>query len=126
MADSIEEEDTLFRYIKGGVAWQKPGARITSANFQLRHEKGETGLSVMRVDRTSLERFLEIVGGGGEFGGVAGARVRDIRALGLSVVLRPLELDPDNAEIQSDTASLDARAVRKKLARLFRFSPEPA
>jgi hypothetical protein len=103
-----------------------PGPRITSANFQLRHDKGETGVSVTRLNTTAPERLLELVGGSPELGSrVAHARVGDVRVLGLSVVPRPLETDPGHAEIQSHTASLDARAVRKKLALLFHFLPEP-
>jgi hypothetical protein len=126
MADLIDDEEYLLRHIPGGESWQAPGARITSANFQLRHDKGETGVSVTRLGMTSPERLLELVGGNPELGSrVARARVGDIRALGLSVVPRPLETDPGHAEIQSHTASLEARAVRKKLALLFQFLPQP-
>jgi hypothetical protein len=42
----------------------------------------------------------------------------------LHAVPKPLEADPGHAEIQSDQASLDDHACRKKLALLFRFLSE--
>ena len=103
------------------------GPRITSANFQLRRDKGETGVSVTRLGMTSPEQLLRRVGGSVERGSrVAGAKAGEVRTLGLSVVPRPLETDAGHAEIQSDAASLESRAIRKKLAMLFHFLPEPS
>lgn len=126
-ADEIGDDELLLRHIPGGTWWQAPGPRITSANFQLRHERNETGVSVTRLQITSPERLLELVGGSTEAGSRVGrVCARDVRHLGLKVVPKPLPEDPGHAEIQSDTASLDDHACRKKLARLFQFTPGQA
>ncbi len=124
-ADAIGDEEYLLRHMPGGTLWQAPGPRITSANFQLRHDRNETGVSVTRLGITSADRLLELAGGSPERGSrVARVRVADVRALGLRVVSRPLTEDPGHSEIQSHTASLDDHAVRKRLALLFQFLPE--
>src|SRR5438445_10487578 len=103
--EDIADDEYLLRHIPGGTLWQ---ARITSANFQLRHDRNETGVSVTRVKITSPQRLLALVGADPEHGSrVATARVGDVRALGLIVVPKPLTEDPGHSEIQSDTASLD-------------------
>jgi hypothetical protein len=123
--DEIADDEYLLRHIPGGSLWQAPGPRITSANFQLRHDRNETGVSVTRLAITSPARLLELVGGSMEKGSrVATVRAGDVRALGLQVVRRPLANDPGHAEIQSDQASLDDHGCRKRLALLFRFLPE--
>jgi hypothetical protein len=120
--DEVADDEYLLRHIPGGTLWQAPGPRITSANFQLRHERQETGVSVTRAKITSPQRLLELVGGSIQAGSrVASARVTEVRALGLRVVPKPLENDSGHAEIQSDQASLDDHACRKKLALLFQF-----
>lgn len=125
MAELIDDEEYLLRHIPGGGPWQTPEPRVTSANFHLRRERGETGVSVTRLGLTSPERLLKLVGGNPERGSrVARVRVGDVRALGLAVVPRPLEEDPGHAEIQSLTSNLANRAVRKELALLFQFLPE--
>ena len=121
----IADDEILLRHIPGGSWWQAPGPRITSANFQLRHDKGETGVSVTRKSITSPERLMTLIGGSVEKGSrVAAARVGDVRDLGFLVVPKPLDDDPGHSEIQSDQASLDDHASRKKLARLFQFIEE--
>src|SRR5438132_440302 len=120
--DDIADDEILLRHIPGGTLWQAPGPRITSSNFQLRHDRNETGVSVTRLRITSPERLLELVGGDP----VAGSRVASVgsaavRAIGLQVVPKPLEEDPGHAEIQSATASLDDPACRKRLAMAFQF-----
>lgn len=127
----ITDDEYVLRHIPGGAAWQAPpDPRITSLNFKLRLDRGETGVSVTRLGMTGPERLLELVGGDPRAGSrVAQARVGDIRVLGLRVVPRPLPEDSGHAEIQSDTASLDERATRKRLALLFQFvqgAPPPA
>ncbi|MBI3824070.1 MAG: hypothetical protein HY289_15485 [Planctomycetes bacterium] len=123
--DDIPDDETLLRHIPGGTLWQAPGPRITSANFQLRHDRGETGVSVTRLKFTAPERLMEVVGGGREKGSrVAAARVGDVRALGLVVLPMPLDHDVGHAEIQSGATSLDDHACRKRLALLFRFVEE--
>ena|SRR5579871_6808142 len=122
--DEVADDEYLLRHIPGGTLWQAPGPRITSANFQLRHDRQETGVSVTRAKITTPERLLELVGGSVQSGSrVASARVAEVRALGLRVVPKPLDNDPGHAEIQSDQASLDDHACRKKLAMLFHFLP---
>jgi hypothetical protein len=122
--DDIGDGESLLRHIPGGTLWQAPGPRITSANLQLRHDRNETGVSVTRLNITSPQRLLQLVGGRVELGSrVASVRVGDVRALGLRVVPKPLPDDQGHAEIQSDEASLDDHACRKKLALLFQFVP---
>jgi hypothetical protein len=123
--DLIADDEYLLRHIPGGTLWQAAGPRITSANFQLRHDRNETGASVTRWKTTTPEQLLNLVGGKLEPGSrVAQVQVREVRALGLRVVPKPLDEDPGHAEIQSDAASLDDHATRKKLAALFQFLPE--
>ena len=120
--DEVADDEYLLRHIPGGTLWQAPGPRITSANFQLRHDRQETGVSVTRAKITTPQRLLELVGGSIQAGSrVAGARVAEVRALGMRVVPKPQDNDPGHAEIQSDQASLDDHACRKKLALLFQF-----
>ena|SRR5438094_8300241 len=120
--DDIGDDEYLLRHIPGGTLWQAPGPRITSANFQLRYDRNETGVSVTRLMITTPQRLLQLVGGSPEQGSrVASVRAGDVRALGLQVVPKPLPEDVGHAEIQSDQASLDDHACRKKLALLFRF-----
>ncbi len=116
----IADDETLLRHIPGGTLWQAPGPRITSANFQLRHDRNETGVSVTRARITTPKRLLELVGSSRD-SRVAVARAADVRALGLRVVSRPLPEDPGHAEIQSERASLDDHVCRKKLSLLFHF-----
>jgi hypothetical protein len=125
--DDIADDEYLLRHIPGGTLWQAPGPRITSANFQLRHDRNETGVSVTRLKTTTPERLLELVGGSLEKGShVASIRAGNVRALGLKVVAKPLAEDAGHAEIQSDTVSLDDHACRKRLALMFQFVPEKA
>lgn len=89
--DEISDDEVMLRHIPSGSLWQAPGPRITSANFELRHHRNETGVSVTRARITSPERLLELVGGSIEKGSrIAAARVGDVRALGLKVVPKPL------------------------------------
>lgn len=121
----ITDDEVLPRHIPGGTLWQAPGPRITSANFLLRHDQNETGVSVTRLGITSAQRLLQLVAGDPQQGSrVASVRVGDVRALGLTVVLKPLPDDPGHAEIQCGTASLDDHVCRKKLALLFRLMAE--
>lgn len=123
--DEIAADEFLLRHIPGGTLWQAPGPRITSANFQLRNDRDETGVSVTRWRFTNPQRLLDLVGGKWEFGSrVAFVRVKEVRELGLAVVSKPLDPDPGHAEIQSDEANLEEHGTRKKLALLFRFVPE--
>lgn len=118
----VADEEVLLRHIPGGTLWQAPGPRITSANFQLRRDRGETGVSVTRLKITAPERLLELVRANpGSGSRVASARAADIRALGLEVVPVPLPQDAGHAEIRSAVADLDEHLTRKKLANLFDF-----
>jgi hypothetical protein len=60
--DEVADDEYLLRHIPGGTLWQAPGPRITSANFQLRHDRQETGVSVTRWKITTPQRLLELVG----------------------------------------------------------------
>jgi hypothetical protein len=123
-ADEIQDDELLLRHIPGGTLWQAPGPRITSANFQLRADRSETGVSVTRQKFTEPEQLIALVGGSIEKGSrVAVVRVGDVRALGLKVVPKPLPADAGHSEIQSETAQLENQAIRKKLAMLFHFLP---
>lgn len=124
---AIPDDEILLRHIPGGEPWQAAGPRITSVNFQLRPDRGETGASVTRLSVTPLRRLLELVGGSSAKGSrVAGAKVGDIRRLGLQVVPRPLPQDSGHCEIQSLTSSLESRLTRRELANLFQFLEEDA
>jgi hypothetical protein len=124
-SDDIADDEILLRHVPGGTLWQAPGPRITSANFQLRKDRPETGVSVTRLAITSAARLLRLVGGDPAAGSrVGAAKVGDIRALGLCVVARPVADDPGHAEIQSGAASLDEHLTRRKRANLFRLLPE--
>jgi hypothetical protein len=123
--DEIGDEEHILRHIPGGSLWQAAGPRITSANFQLRHDRNETGISVTRLKITTPRRLLDLVGGSPEKDSrVASALVKEVRAVGLRVVPKPLPEDPGHAEIQSDLASLDDHACRKRLSMLFHFLSE--
>jgi hypothetical protein len=118
----IADDELILRHIPGGSLWQATGTRITSANFRLRHNRGETGVSVTRLAITSPDRLIELVGGNvGAGSRIAVASAGQIRALGLRVVPAPLDSDPGHAEIQSDTASLDEKDLQRRLANLFQF-----
>src|ERR1700687_1523761 len=98
--DAIADDEVLLRHIPGGSLWQAPGPRITSGNFQVRHDRQETGVSVARWNMTTPQRLLEFVGGNPEAGSrVAVGRTDAIRAIGLRVVPKPLANDPGHAEI---------------------------
>jgi hypothetical protein len=93
--DDIADDEYVLRHIPGGTLWQAPGPRITSANFQLRHDRNETEVSVTRSKITTADHLLELVGGNAQAGSrVAAGRVGDVRALGSQVVRRPLEQEP--------------------------------
>ena len=48
LPDDIADDEMVLRHVPGGTLWQAPGPRITSANFQLRKDRQETGASVTR------------------------------------------------------------------------------
>jgi hypothetical protein len=119
---AIPDDEILLRHIPGGELWQAAGPRITSVNFQLRPDRGETGVSVTWLSVTTPERLLQLVGGSSAKGSrVAGAKVGDVRRLGLQVVPRPLPQDAGHCEIQSFASSLESRLTRRELANLFQF-----
>jgi hypothetical protein len=124
----IDDDELVLRHIPGGTRWQAPGPRITSLNFELRTDLGETGASstVSRPADVSQAAagLLQRVKSGAD-SRVAVARVGDIRRLGFKVIEKPTEADPAHAEIQSGTASLDDHAARRRLANLFRFLEQP-
>ena len=118
----IADDEILLRHIPSGTTWQAPGPRITSANFRLRLQRGETGLSVTRQGITSADRLVEVVGGDKERGSrVAWVTVGEIRALGLLVVPKPLPEDSGHSEIQTGSRRLDELATSKLLSKVFQF-----
>jgi hypothetical protein len=121
----IPDDEILLRHIPGGEPWQTAGSRLTSVNFQLRSDQGETGISVTRLSITSPTRLLELVGGSSERGSrVARATAGDIRRLGLQVVPTPRPEDSGHCDIRSLTSSLEVRLTRRQLANLFQFLDE--
>jgi hypothetical protein len=55
---AVEDDDVVLRHIPGGTLWQAPGLRITSANFQIRPDRGETGVfGVSVVDDSTRTSF---------------------------------------------------------------------
>lgn len=58
--DEIADDEILLRHVPGGTLWQAQGARITSANFQVRHDRNETGVSVTRLQITTSRAFAGI------------------------------------------------------------------
>src|SRR6266404_8985911 len=98
--NDISDDEYLLRHIPGGTLWQAPGPRITSANFQLRHERQETGVSVTRRKITTPQRLLEVMGGSVQAGScVACAHVAEIRALGCASF--PNRLNPIRGMLKS-------------------------
>ncbi|MBY0230387.1 MAG: hypothetical protein K2W96_13975 [Gemmataceae bacterium] len=124
MADEIAADEIILRHVPPGTLWQAPGPRITSMNFRLRPDKGETGVSVTRQGITSAERLMVVVGGDAAAGSLVGAaKVGDVRDLGFEVEPVPLPDDPGHSEIRSGKASLNDGPMRKRLANLFRILP---
>ena len=119
--DPIADDEIILRHIPGGTAFQAPGPRITSKNFELREQLQETGVSVSRGGVDSAADVMARRGEPQTGSRVAAATAGDIRALGLEIVPDPLDDDPGHAEIRSATASLDDLAVRRALAKLFAF-----
>ncbi len=117
----IPDDEHVLRHIPGGTLFQAPGPRITSKNFELRPDRGETGVSVSRAGITSPARLMARLGNPAAGSRIAAASVEDIRALGLEVVPAPIPDDPGHAEIRSGAASLGDQDVRRRLAKLFRF-----
>jgi hypothetical protein len=124
---AVEDDDVVLRHIPGGTLWQAPGPRITSANFQIRVDRAETGVSVSRLSLTTPEGVLDRVAGGRTGDSrIAAASVRAIRDLGREVIPDPLPDDPGHAEIRSGAARPEDRVTRKRLANLFQFlAPTP-
>jgi len=75
--DDIADDEMLLRHVPSGTKWQAPGPRITSGNFQVRHDRNETGVSVTRLKFSTAERLLQLIGGGPE----QGSRVASVRHL---------------------------------------------
>ena len=97
------------------------GLKIRGRNFTIRHDIGETGVSVNQRKCMSPAELLEQPGtlpGSA----IAQARVSDIKALGLEIVEVKEACNPGHCEIRSsETADLDDSKVRDALAELFEF-----
>jgi len=118
--DDIGDDEHLLRHIPGGTLWQAPGPRITSASFQLRADRNETGVSVTRRSITSPHRLLELVGGDPQKGSrVAWVRVGDVRQLGLEkspppilyIPYRQFALPFTNVAVRSTTSSAAVASI---------------
>ena len=94
--------------------------KVTSSNFELRHDRGENGVSVTRWRITTPAHLLSQVESTEE-SRVAFARAGDVRALGFRVVPKEKQDDPGYAWIESGASSLDHHAARKRLRGVFKF-----
>ena len=121
-APPIRDDEYVIKHIPGGPMWQgKPTSpRVTSGNFELRKDMGETGSSCSREEMTSPQEMLARLKTN-ESSRVARAQVQDIRHLGFEVVPKQTCDDPGHAEIISKESSLDNHSHRQKLAALFHF-----
>lgn len=122
-ANAVADSELIYRHIPGGTTFQAPGPRITSKNFELRPDIGETGVSVSRAMLTTPDQLMARLGDPTKGSRIAVATAGDIRALGLEVVSDSKDYDPGHAEIRSGTADLANQPVRKQLAMLFQFLP---
>ncbi len=118
---AVAADEFILRHIPGGTAFQAPGPRITSKNFELR--PGETGVSASRQLITSADSLMARIGDPVRGSRIAAASVAAVRALGLEVVPDPKDYDPGHAEIRDGAASLADKKVRTRLALLFTFLP---
>lgn len=121
--DRVSDNEFVLRHIPGGTTFQAPGPRITSKNFELREDTGETGVSVSRAGITTLEQLMARIGDPSAGSRIAIASAAAIRALGLEVVPDPRDYDPGHAEIRPANADLSSHPIRKRLAALFTFLP---
>ncbi len=120
---SITDEEILLRHIPGGTTFQAPGPRITSKNFELRPD--EFGISVSRKNITTPEQLMARLGNPAAGSRIAVTTAAAVRAMGLEVVPDKQDYDLGHAEIRDGTAALRSHSVRKKLAALFKFLPDP-
>lgn len=125
----IPDAEIILKHIPGKTSHQgspkKP--RITSKNFELRHDIGEKGSSATQQSITSADKLLTLPTiKATPASGVAGARAGDIRSLGLEVIADPTEHDPGHVLIVSANKSLDDHECRTLLASLFKYVLPPA
>jgi hypothetical protein len=83
------------------------------------------GLSVSRAELTSPDQLVGRIGDPATGSRVAGAGVRELRALGLDVVSDPLPEDPGHAVIVPGAGELKSRSMRRRVAKLFRLIDPP-
>lgn len=126
-ASIVNDDEFIIRHVPEGEPWQTP--HISSANFQLRADKQETGVSVTRwrlttprqlLARLSLAPGVQITPGSR----IIAAQVARVRGLGFEVVAKPMDDDLGHAEIRSGhSADLNRRVDRRKLKALFEILP---
>jgi hypothetical protein len=126
-ASIVSDDEFVIRHVPEGEPWQTP--HISSANFELRHDRGETGVSVTRWRLTSPGQLLARLASAPDARVTQGsktiaAQVAKVRGLGFEVVAKARDDDPGHAEIQSGrNVDLDRRADRRKLKALFEIVP---
>jgi hypothetical protein len=118
MADPppVTDDEVVLRHVPGVLVADD----VASSNFELRHDKGETYVSVSRERITDSVALLKLVKST-PASRVIAARVGDIRALGLRVEPRPSRRNPGHAGVEPGSASLDDEAVRILLSELFYY-----
>ena len=120
--DPLEDDEFLIRRVPPGESWQKSGPIPTSVNVEMR--SGESGLSASRAAITTPHALLAQIGASREQGWlVIRAKVSDLLAFGLDVVMKPTDVDSGHVEIEPAGVDLGRRSVRRALIKLFSVVP---
>jgi hypothetical protein len=125
---NIADDEVLFRRIPPGTRWFEPPNRITSANFKLRKNLNELGLSLYRASKVSPSDILHKPGAIPD-SLIAQATVGNIRKLtdgngkplGLDVVVVNDENDPGHAEIRGPVPGVITNSAAQSLRQLFKI-----
>lgn len=57
-AESLSDDESVYRRIPPGETWLDWSGNITSGNFKVRHKAGELGISVYRASRVTPAEVL--------------------------------------------------------------------
>ena len=121
--DNIADDEWIIRHVPGGILFQNPPDKpITSQNFRLRER--EDGLSVSRCPPTSPQQLFARLGSMENGSRIAACKASELRVLGLDVKPDPLTQDLGHALIVPSSVNFESRALRQKLAKVFRFVDE--